>query len=146
MTIVRWDPWRSMTTLQDRINRLFEELSAPHGEDDNVAISAWRPAVDIYDQEDSIVIKAELPGLNKDGLSIEIKENKLVLKGERLADKEIKEENYYRRERSFGSFHRAFSLPAGIDPDNVTASFKDGILKVEIPKAEETKPKRITID
>lgn len=146
MAIVRWDPWRSMTTLQDRINRLFEELSAPQREEDDVTMSAWRPAVDIYDQEDAIVIKAELPGLTKEDISIEMKENKLILKGERIEEKEINEENYYRRERSVGSFHRVFTLPTGIDPEKVSANFKDGILKVEIPKAEETKPKRITID
>ena len=146
MAIVRWDPWRSMTTLQDQINRLFEELSAPQREDDEVTMGAWTPAVDIYDQEDAIVIKAELPGLSKEDISIEMKENKLILKGERIEEKEINEENYYRRERSVGNFHRAFTLPTGIDPEKVNANFKDGILKVEIPKAEETKPKRITID
>ena len=146
MTIVRWDPFRNMTTLQDRINRVFDEAANRSRDyDDEVSKCEWRPIVDIYDTDKAIIINAELPGLNKDDIALDIKENILTLKGERKIAQEIEEESYYRRERCFGTFERAFTLPSAIDPEKITANFKDGILKVEIPKPAEKKPKQISI-
>lgn len=147
MTIVRWDPFRNMTTLQDRINRIFDE-TASRSQDYDVEVSQcdWRPVVDIYDSEKAIVINAELPGVTKDSITLDVKENILTLKGERKSDEEVRKENYYRMERCFGTFERAFTLPSTVDPAKITANFKDGILKIEIPKAEEKKPKQITIN
>jgi HSP20 family protein len=147
MTIVRWDPFRNMTTLQDRINRIFDE-TASRSQDYDVEVSQcdWRPVVDIYDSEKAIVINAELPGVTKDTITLDVKENILTLRGERKSDEEVRKENYYRMERCFGTFERAFTLPSTVDPAKITANFKDGILKIEIPKAEEKKPKQITIN
>ena len=147
MTIVRWDPFRNMSTLQDRINRVFDE-TASSSRDYDVEVNQcdWRPVVDIYDTEKGIVINAELPGVTKDTITLDVKENILTLKGERKSDEEVKKENYYRMERCFGTFERAFTLPATVDPAKITANFKDGILKIEIPKPEEKKPRQVTIN
>ena len=147
MTIVRWDPFRNMSTLQDRINRIFEEASS-RSQDYDVEVSKcdWRPLVDIYDTEKSIMINAELPGLSKEDITLDVKENILTLKGERKFDSEVKDESYYRRERFFGAFERAFTLPSTIDPEKITANFNNGILQIEIPKPEEKKPKQISIN
>jgi HSP20 family protein len=147
MTIVRWDPLKNVAALQDRINRLFNEAFASSKDfEDEVGISAWRPAVDIYDTDNAIVIKAELPGIKKDYVSIDVKGNVLTIKGERSFDKEIKEENYYRKERSFGKFQRSFSLPEAVNPEAIKANFKNGVLEIEVPKPEEKKPKQISIN
>lgn len=147
MALVRWDPFRNVSTLQDRINRLFED-AFPRSRDleDDISLCAWRPAVDIYESENGIVLKAELPGVKKEDVSVEIKDNVLTLKGERAEEKEVGEENYYRRERCFGSFQRSFNLEQSIQPEKVKAKFKDGILEVEIPRPEEEKPKKVTVD
>jgi HSP20 family protein len=146
MAIVRWDPWTTLPTLQDRINRIFEEAfprsSAKEGE---FALADWRPAVDTFEENNNIVIKAELPGVKKENVTIDIKDNMLTLKGERSEETEVKEENYYRKERSYGKFHRAFTLPDAVDANKIEASFKDGVLKISIPKAEEAKTKKIEI-
>ena len=147
MTIVRWDPLRNVATLQDRINRMFNEAFAGSTDfEDEVGMSAWRPAVDIFDIDNTIVIKAELPGIKKDDISIDVKGNVLIIKGERFFDKKIKEENYYRKERSFGKFQRSFTLPEVVNPEAIKANFKNGVLEIEIPKPEEKKPKQININ
>jgi HSP20 family protein len=147
MAIVRWDPFRDVATLQDRINRIFtESFGRSRDLDDEVSLYDWRPPVDIYQAGDGIVIKVELPGVNKDDVSVEIKENVLTLKGERLLDPEIKDEHYYRKERNFGKFNRSFSLEEPIKPDLIKASFKDGILTIEVPRPEEEKPKQVTVN
>jgi HSP20 family protein len=103
MAIVRWDPFRDVAALQDRINRIFNEsFGRSRDLDDEVSLYDWRPPVDIYETTDGIVLKVELPGVNKDDVSVEVKDNVLTLKGERLLDPEIKDEHYYRKERSFG--------------------------------------------
>ncbi|MBA3019084.1 MAG: Hsp20/alpha crystallin family protein [Proteobacteria bacterium] len=147
MTIVRWDPLRNVATLQDRINRIFNEAFADSKDfEDEVSMSAWRPVVDIFDTNNAIVIKAELPGIKKDDVSVDVKDNVLTIKGERSLSKEIKEENYYRKERSFGKFQRSFTLPEAIEPAGIKANFKNGVLEIEVPKAEEKKPKQISIN
>ncbi len=147
MTLVRWDPFRSVTSLQDRINQIFDNAAVRSKDfEDDMNLCSWRPAVDIHDNDDAIVITAELPGVDKKDVSVEIKENVITIKGEKTIDNEIKEERFYRKERCFGSFHRAFTLPAAIKPDKIKANFKDGILKVEIPKPEDEKPKQISVN
>jgi HSP20 family protein len=147
MAIVRWDPFRDVATLQDRINRIFNEsFGRTRDLDEEVSLNDWSPPVDIYETGDGIVLKVELPGVNKDDVSVEVKDNVLTLKGERLLDPKIKDENYYRKERSFGKFNRSFSLQETIKPDLIKASFKDGVLTVAIPRPEEEKPKQVTVD
>jgi len=147
MAIVRWDPFRDVATLQDRINRIFNEsFGRTRDLDEEVSLNDWSPPVDIYETGDGIVLKVELPGVNKDDVSVEVKDNVLTLKGERLLDPKIKDEHYYRKERSFGKFNRSFSLQEPIKPDLIKASFKEGVLTVEIPRPEEEKPKQVTVD
>ena len=146
MAIVRWDPFRDVATLQDRINRIFNEsFGRSRDLDDEVSLSDWRPPVDIFEADDGIVLKVELPGISKDDVSVEIKDNVLMLKGERLLDPQIKDEHYYRKERAFGKFQRSFSLQQSIKPNLIKATFKDGILTIEIPRPEEEKPKQVTV-
>lgn len=146
MNIVRWKPLREMESLQDRINRLFDDSFLPTFTlRDGLSLKGWRPAVDIYEEEDRIVIKAELPGMEKKDIKVNVEDHILILEGERSEENEVKKENYHRNERAFGKFHRSFALPADIDPDKVNAEFKDGVLKVEIPRPEERKPKKITV-
>ena len=146
MNLVRWNPWREMSTLQHRMNSLFNEPFFRSGsEDDELHMGSWLPVVDMFDDDDKIVIKAELPGMDKKDISVDIENRVLTLSGERNYDNEVKEDNYYRRERAYGRFKRAFNLPADVDSDQIKADFKDGVLKVEIPKPEEQKPKQITV-
>ena len=147
MTIVKWDPFRNVAALQDRINRIFDEsFSRTDDLDDDISMSAWKPLVDIYETDEAIILKAELPGIKKEDVSVEVKDNVLTLKGVRTEEKEIKEKNYYRKERAFGTFSRSFNLQHRIQPDKIKARFKDGVLKIEIPKPEEEKPKQITVN
>lgn len=145
MAIVRWDPFRNMNTLQDRVNRLFEDAFPRSAEYDQDMVCAWRPMVDIYETEAGIVIQADLPGVEKEHVSVEVKDNILTIQGERRDDSAAGGENYYRRERTCGSFQRSFTLRSAITPDLIKASFKNGVLKVEIPKPEEEKTKQVTV-
>ncbi len=146
MNLVRWSPWREMSTLQNRVNRLFDN-STFHTDlmNDDISTGMWNPVVDLFEKDDHYVIKAEIPGVDKKDIRIDLKDRVLTLSGERSYDNEVKEENYYRRERSYGKFQRAFTLPADVDSDKITAEFKEGVLQVEVPKPEEPKPKQVTI-
>jgi HSP20 family protein len=135
-----------VSALQERINRLFEDSFPSATPEDELALCNWRPTVDIYETEQGVVIKVDLPGVRKEDVSVEIKDNLLTLKGERKEETEVREENYLRKERCCGSFHRAFSLQYPIAPDMIKARFKDGVLMVEIPKPEEEKPKQIQVN
>ncbi len=142
MALIRWDPFREMSALQERMNRLFSDVRAQapvRGEE--IVQGAWIPAVDIFETNEAIVLKAELPGITAQDISVEVKDNTLTLKGEKKFEKEVKEENYHRVERSCGSFQRAFTLPGTIHQEKVKAKFKDGILEITLPKVEEAKPK-----
>jgi HSP20 family protein len=134
-----------MSTLQHRINHMLNEPFFRSDGDDELPMGSWYPAVDMFDDGDKIVIKAELPGMDKKDISVDIEDRVLTLSGERNYDNEVKEENYYRRERASGTFKRAFNLPAEVNSDKIKADFKDGVLKVEIPKPEAKKPKQITV-
>ncbi|MCP4668923.1 MAG: Hsp20/alpha crystallin family protein [Deltaproteobacteria bacterium] len=146
MNLATLTPWRGMTAFHDRVNRLFDDSFFRAGVlDGETGLANWNPVVDIYDKDEAVVIKAELPGMDKKDIAIDIKDGVLTLKGERTHDKEVKEEDYFRKERAFGQFQRAFKLPAEVDPEKVKADFKDGVLKIDIPKPEEKKPKKITV-
>jgi HSP20 family protein len=128
------------------MNHFFDDMFYPVVKgDEELAMCNWNPVVDIYENGDNIVIKAELPGIDKNNIAIDVKDRVLTLKGERSHDNEVKEENFYRRERAFGKFERAFTLPTDVDAGKIKADFKDGVLKIDIPKPEKQKPKQITI-
>jgi HSP20 family protein len=141
-----WDPLEEWGGVQDRLNRLFEETFGryPVGKRETLE-RTWSPVVDIYEEKDSIIVKAELPGIKKDEVSIEIKDNVLTLSGERKYEQETKKENYHRIERFYGKFSRSFTLPETVQVEKVKANYKDGVLEITLPKAEETKPKSIPI-
>jgi HSP20 family protein len=147
MAIVKWDPFRDVSVLQDRINRIFNEsFGRSRDFDDEVSLYDWRPPVDIYETGAGIVLKIELPGIKKEDVSVEVKDNVLTIKGERLLDPAIQDENYYRKERSFGKFNRSFTLQESINPGLIKASFKEGILTVEVSRPEDEKPKQVTVN
>ena len=147
MAIVRWDPFRDVATLQDRINRLFNEsFGQSRDMEDNLRECAWSPAVDIYEAENEVVLKAELPGIRKEDVSVEVKDNLLTLRGERFPDPQINDDQYYRREICIGTFERSFTLRERIQPEQIKAAFKDGVLRVTIPKPDKEVPKQITVD
>lgn len=148
MAIVRWlDPFRDLSAIQDRMNQIFEDaLARSRGREEGLRTGMWTPAVDIYENNDFVVVKAELPGVEKDRISVEVKEGILTLRGERGFDKELKEESYHRIERAYGSFQRSFSLPVSVDQEKVTARFQDGVLEVKLPKKDQVKPKQIEVD
>jgi HSP20 family protein len=135
-----------MANFHRPLSRVFDDFFLPSTttEDGSMA-RGWNPVVDIYDKEDSIVLKAELPGVSKKDIDVDIKDRVLTLKGERSADNELKEDNYYRRERTYGRFERSFTLPANVDPDKIKANYNDGVLKIEVPKLEDQKPKQVTV-
>jgi len=146
MALVRWNPWREMSAFQRHVNHCFEDsFNTTERTSSEPSMSRWSPAVDIYDDEGTIVIKAELPGVDKKDITIDVKDRVLTLKGERSDETEVKEDSFYRRERVSGTFQRAFTLPALINAENIKADFKDGVLKIDIPKPEEEKPKQVTI-
>lgn len=149
MAIVRWEPFRDMVGIQERMNRLFDEAfrGAPRtgAEDDWALGGSWAPVVDIYEQGGDIVLKAELPGVDPKDADIRVENNTLTLRGERKLDNEIKRENYHRVERAYGTFSRSFTLPSVVDTDKIKAEYKDGVLRVTLPKREEAKPKQITV-
>jgi HSP20 family protein len=143
MAIVRFEPFRE---LQDRMNRLFSEsYRGQTGEEDWALGGTWAPAVDIYEQDTNIVIKAELPGVDPKDVDIRLDNNILTIKGERKLDNEVKKENYHRVERAYGVFTRSFTLPSGVDANAIKAEYKDGVLRLTLPKREEAKPKQIQI-
>ncbi len=146
MNLVKWNPRREMETFQNRFGNFFHEpFFVKSWLNDEAGMGRWEPAVDIYDDKDKIVIKAELPGVDKKDIKVNLKKHVLTLKGERSYENEEKEDNYYHKERAFGKFQRAFRLPVNLNPEKISADFKDGVLKIEIPKPEEEEPKKITV-
>jgi len=146
MAIVRWEPFRDLLATQDRFNRLFNETFARAFGNDELTSRSWAPPVDIYETDNNIVLKAEMPGVDPKDVEVRVEDNTLYLKGERKFEKETKEDNYHRIERSYGSFAGSFALPGSIDSDKVEANFKDGLLTLTMPKREEAKPKTIKIN
>ena len=146
MAIVRWEPFRDLVATQRDFDRLFREAFSPMFGEGEVSTRTWAPPVDIYETDENLVLKAELPGIDPNNVEIRVEDNSLYLKGERKFEKEVKEQNYHRVERSYGTFTRTFSLPSSISADKVVANYKDGILTLTMPKREEAKPKTIKIN
>ena len=146
MNVVRWNPWRETETFPDRFSRFFDGSFFPTARfSDESGLRDWRPVVDIYDSDDKIVVKADIPGVDKKDIHVDVKDGVLTLSGERSFENEVKEERYHHKERSFGKFQRSFTLPEGMDLEKIDADYKDGVLKIEIPKPEAKKPKKIEI-
>jgi HSP20 family protein len=146
MAITRWDPFREVAALQNRMNSLFQDFSRNQGESDPLTTASFVPPVDIYEDEHKIVLKLEAPGMKQEDLDVRIENNLLTVRGERKFEKEEKEENFHRIERRYGTFYRAFTLPTTIDTANVKAGYDSGVLKLELAKKAEAKPKQIKID
>ena len=152
MAIVRWEPFRDLVSLQDRMNRLFDEsyrsrTGAGAGQEEDWALGgSWAPAVDIYEHDGNIVLKAEIPGVDPKDVDIRVENNTLTLCGERKLDTEVKRDSYHRVERAYGSFSRSFTLPNVVDTDKIKAEYKDGVLRMTLPKRDEAKPKQISIN
>ena len=145
MSITRYDPFRDLRMLQDEVNRLFSSnLSRSFG-DEGIARGAWAPTVDIYENKDQIVLEAELPGMNREDFELTVENNVLTLRGDRRFEKRDESDNYHRVERSYGSFSRSFTLPQTVSPENVTAEYKNGVLRVVLQKREALKARRIEI-
>lgn len=147
MALVKWNPFGDVAELQNRINRMFEEsFGGPRDLDDEMNSRAWRPAVDIYESDNGIIVAVELPGVSKQNVSVEVKDDVLTLKGERRANPAVKEDSYYLRERLFGPFKRIFTLHQNIQPELIKATFKEGILEIELPKPAQEHPRQITVN
>jgi len=146
MDLVRWRPFRDLATMQEEMNRFFDRMFDRFPQREEIGEGIWAPCVDISETKDDLVITAEIPGISKDNIKISLNDNILTLKGEKKQEKKVDEENYHRIERSYGAFHRSFTLPTTVQQDQVKASYKNGILRIILPKAEEAKPKEIAIE
>ncbi|HEY0758249.1 MAG TPA: Hsp20/alpha crystallin family protein [Acidisarcina sp.] len=147
MATNRWDPFREVASLQNRMNTLFQDFSRNQGGDaDLLSASGFVPAVDVYEDEHKIVLKLEVPGVSEQDLDIRLENNTLSIRGERKFEKEEKEENFQRIERRYGSFYRAFSLPNTVDSESVQARYDAGVLRIELQRRAESKPKQIKVN
>jgi HSP20 family protein len=145
MVITRWDPFRELSSLQNRVNSLFQDYG--RGSQDELTTSgSFIPAVDVYEDEHKVVLKLEVPGVKQEDLDVQVENMTLTVRGQRSFEKEEKEENFQRIERRYGSFSRSFTLPNTIDTENVNASYDNGVLKLELAKREEAKPKQIKVN
>lgn len=141
------DPFAEMENIQKEMNRLFNFSLARHPWGENTLLGGqWAPAVDIYDSKDQILVKADLPGLNKDEIEVSVEEGSLVIKGEKKRDTEVNEENQYKTERFYGSFYRTIPLSSKVDAEKVNAKYQDGVLTLTLSKKEEERPKQIKVD
>lgn len=151
MSLIRWNPTRDLATfpfdsfnMQREVNWMFDNFF--RGVDEPSLLSGtWMPAVDVAEENDEYIIKIELPGVSKDDVKITLESNILTVRGEKKAEKETNEKNYHRMERSYGSFQRSFTLPTTVKNEKISAEYKDGILTVTLPKAEESKPKQVEV-
>ena len=145
MAIVRYDPFRDLRTLQEEVNRLFSTNMTRAFDDEGIGRGAWAPSVDIYENKDQIVLEAELPGMKPEDFDLSIENNVLTLRGERKFEKTDEADNYHRVERSYGAFTRSFTLPQTVSAEGANAEYNNGVLRVTLPKREETKARRIQI-
>ena len=141
--LVRWDPFQQLVAMNNRLNRTINDPYPSRTED---SFGAWAPPVDIFEKDEQLVLRAEIPGVQKENMDVGIESGVLTLRGERKQEIGVKEENAYRMERVYGTFTRSFSLPTTVDAAKVTATYKDGVLEVTVPKAENAKPKRVEIE
>ena len=146
MTVItRWDPFREFSTLQERMNRLFRD-SYSEGREESLTTSTFAPPVDVYEDEHKVTLKIEVPGIDEKDIDVRIENNVLTVHGERKFEKEEKEENFRRVERQYGSFTRSFTLPNTVDTDSIQAAYEKGILKIQLAKKAEAKPKQIKVN
>lgn len=145
MSIVRYDPFRDLRTLQEEVNRLFTGNMARAFDDEGIARGSWNPNVDIYENKDHIVLEAELPGMNREDFDLSVENNIITLRGERHFEKKDETDNYHRVERAYGTFTRSFTLPNTVSGEGANAEYRNGVLRVVLPKKEETKARRIEI-
>jgi HSP20 family protein len=147
MALIRWEPARELASIQGEMNRLFNTFFEPSaGSNGSSAVARrWVPAMDVVEGEDEFVLRADLPGLSEQDVNIELEDSVLTISGERKSEHEERKEGYYRLERSAGVFTRTLTLPDGVDPERVRASFDRGVLEVRIPKPEQRKPRKVTI-
>jgi HSP20 family protein len=144
MTIVRWEPFRELSSLQSEMNRLFNTVfDSPGGNGETMR--RWMPAMDLLEEGDDFVLRADLPGMSEEDVNIELEDSTLTISGQRKAEQTSEEGGYYRVERASGAFSRSLTLPKGVDPEAVSARFDRGVLEVRIPKPEERKPRKIAI-
>ena len=151
MAIVRWDPLGELTQLQDRINRAFSDYGrgpGPNRTDESLMTTGtWAPPVDIYQNaEQELVLKAELPDMSPDDIELSVNNDTLTIRGEKRFSNEVKEDQFHRMERRYGTFSRSFSLPASVDATKISAEHKNGVLTVRLPAREEAKPRQIKVD
>ena len=144
MAIVRFEPFRDLLTLQDRMNRIFDQ-SLRSNQPGEEPLSNWAPAVDIYETDKEIVLKADLPGVNPADVDVRVQNNILTVHGERRLEKEVQEDNYHRVERAYGTFTRTFTLPNTVNAEKIAAGYENGVLRIAMPKREEARPKQIKI-
>ena len=145
MSIVRFDPFREMAALQDRVNRIFVD-AYQRRDDDVMARGTWIPPVDIYQTDDhELVLKAELPDLNREDITLNVENNTLTISGQKKPDSNVQEQQYHRIERTFGTFSRSFTLPATVDTTAIAADYKNGVLTVRLPLRAEARPRQIQV-
>lgn len=145
MAIVRWDPFREVASLQNRLNSLFQDYSRGQGDDEVLSAASFAPPVDIYEDDQRLVLKLEVPGVKQDDIDIQVEGRTLTVRGERKFDREEKQENFHRVEHRYGTFARSFTLPNSVDAENVKATYDAGVLQLEFPKKAEAKPRQIKI-
>jgi HSP20 family protein len=146
MNIIKYDPFREMRSLQDEVNRLFaSSFSRGNGGESDLMRGAWSPQVDIFENQNEIVLEAELPGMKPEDVDISIENNVLTIHGERKFEKKDENDNFHRVERSYGTFTRSFTLPPTVQSENANAEFENGVLRLTLAKREEAKPRRIEI-
>ena len=144
MNVVQYAPFRGLSTLHDQVNRLFNE-SIVRGQGEESGITTWAPAVDIYETPNELVVKADLPEVEEKDIDIRVENNLLTIRGERKFEKSVSEDNYLRVERTYGSFSRSFSLPNTVNAEAIHAEYKNGVLTVNLPKREESKPRQVKV-
>ena len=145
MTITRYDPFRDLRNLQEEVNRLFTGNVGRTFDDEGIARGAWSPSVDIYENKDQIVLEAELPGMDREDFDLTVENSVITLRGERRFEKKEDTDNYHRVERAYGSFTRSFTLPNTVSGEGASADYRNGVLRVTLPKREETKARRIEV-
>src|SRR5262245_32586073 len=143
MAIVRWNPARELSNLEREMRRMFRFTESGREEPGSMAV--WAPAVDIYETDNEVVVRVEVPGMDQKDFDIRVDNNVLTIRGERKMDQRVQEENYHRIESIYGAFVRSFTLPTTVDPDNVKAEYRNGILQITLPKKEQSKPRQIKV-
>ncbi len=146
MTLVKWDPFKEMLRMEERMNRLFGDNFLRPTLGEREVTGEWLPPVDIYEDAEGVEIKAELPEMDMKDIDVKIEDNTLRIRGERKLEREDKKDNYHRIERYYGSFSRSFTLPSTVDQEKVKAAYDRGVLRITLPKKEETKPRKIKIE